>query len=116
VDAEADVAHIDTRVRNPSDRPLWLESVVLGFRWSGHAVRTLRFLRHGWQSWSFTGFSDLDATGEPPFPSGAWLRGMYHCQGAPSPERQGHGRRALPGAGPRAASRPGPAGARPPQG
>ena len=63
VDAEADVAHIDSCVRNPSDRPVWLESAVLGFRWSGHGVRALRFLRHGWQSWSYTGARVLDDAG-----------------------------------------------------
>jgi alpha-galactosidase len=89
VDAEGDVAQIDTRVRNPSDRPLWLESAVLGFRWSGHGVQALRFLRHGWQSWSYTGARVLDDAGEPPFPSGSWLRGLHHAVGAPPPDRAG---------------------------
>ena len=89
VDAEGDVAHVDTRVRNPSERPLWLESAVLGFRWSRHGVRAMRFLRHGWQSWSYTGARALDEAGEPPFAAGPWLRGLHHAVGAPPPDRAG---------------------------
>jgi alpha-galactosidase len=84
-----DVAHLDIRVRNPADRPLRLESAVLGMRWSGHGVRDLRFLRHGWQSWSFTGARALDEAGEPAFESGSWLRGLHHAVGAPPADRAG---------------------------
>jgi alpha-galactosidase len=89
VEPAADVATIDARVRNCSDRELHLASVLFGFRWSGHAAQSFRFLRHGWQSWSFTGVRDLDAAGEPEFPSGPWLRGMHHAVAAPPSDRRG---------------------------
>jgi alpha-galactosidase len=86
---DTDAATVGARVRNGSDRELHLASVLFGFRWSGHAARSFRFLRHGWQSWSFTGVRDLDAAGEPEFPSGPWLRGMHHAVSAPASDRQG---------------------------
>jgi alpha-galactosidase len=89
VEPAGDVATLDARVRNGSDRELHLASVLFGFRWTGHAARSFRFLRHGWQSWSFTGVRDLDAAGEPEFPSGPWLRGMHHAVPAPPSDRRG---------------------------
>jgi alpha-galactosidase len=89
VDAGGDAAGFDLTVRNVSEAPLWLEAVVLGFRWSGVDTSALRFLRHGWQSWSFTGPRDLDDAGEPAFPSGPWLRGLHHGVGSPPPDRAG---------------------------
>jgi alpha-galactosidase len=71
------------------DRELFVQSVGIGFRWSGHGAAALRFLRHGWQSWSFTGSRELDPRGEPAFPSGAWLRGMHHAVGAVASDRAG---------------------------
>ena len=62
---------------------------MLGFRWTEIETGALRFLRHGWQSWSFTGARALDAAGEPEFPSGPWLRGIHHGVGAPPPDRAG---------------------------
>ena len=53
VEPAADVATVGARVRNRSDREVHLASVLFGFRWSGHAAQSFRFLRHGWQSWSF---------------------------------------------------------------
>ncbi len=76
--------------------PCFVESIVLGFRFgtrlegagsSGNAP--LRYLRHGWQSWSLSESRALDASGEPPFPSGPWLRGMHHSQGDRDPAREG---------------------------
>jgi alpha-galactosidase len=89
VDANDSVACVDARVRNASERAIRLESVVLGFRWTRHGSGSLRFLRHGWQSWSFTGSRPLDADGEPAFPSGAWLRGLHHALGASPDDRSG---------------------------
>jgi alpha-galactosidase len=89
VDAQGAAATFDAAVRNVSARPAYLESVVLGLRWVGPPAEGLRFLRHGWQSWSFCGARALDAAGEPPFPSGAWLRGMHHGTGAPPADRSG---------------------------
>ena len=91
VDVAADgaVATVDAVLRNASERELYLESVIFGFRWTRHGVESLRFLRHGWQSWSFTGARVLDDRGEPEFPSGPWLRGMHHAVGAPPPDREG---------------------------
>jgi alpha-galactosidase len=89
VAAGGEVASVRAALRNASDRDVALESVVLGFRWTGHAARSFRFLRHGWQSWSFTGARDLDERGEPEFPSGSWLRGMHHVVGSVPPDRRG---------------------------
>jgi len=89
VDPAADAATVSAQVRNRSDREIHLASVLFGFRWSGHAAQSFRFLRHGWQSWSFTAARDLDAAGEPAFPSGPWLRGMHHAVGAPPCDRRG---------------------------
>jgi hypothetical protein len=89
VDAAGDLAHLDTALRNTTRSPARVESVVLGFRWSGHGAGSLRFLRHGWQSWSTTGSRVLDPGGEPPFPSGPWLRGMHHAVGGPPADRAG---------------------------
>ncbi|MEE9606313.1 MAG: alpha-galactosidase [Myxococcota bacterium] len=84
-----EVATLEARVRNASERELTLEGVVLGFRWRGHGIRSLRFLKNGWQSWSFSGARELDERGEPEFPSGAWLRGLHHAVSAPPPDRSG---------------------------
>ena len=80
---------VEIDVTNCGERPLFLESVSVGLVWCGHGACSHRFLRHGWQSWSYTGYRDLDETGEPPFPSGAWLRGMHHCVGEPAREWTG---------------------------
>jgi alpha-galactosidase len=89
IDTEGDAACFDVRVANRADVPLHLESVLLGFRWTGIPTGELRFLRHGWQSWSYTGSRDLDSEGEPEFPSGPWLRGFHHGVGAPAIDREG---------------------------
>ncbi len=67
-------------LRNRSARPIYVESVEFGLVFQGHGHQDLRFLRHGWQSWSPTGVRSLSNDGEKDFPSGPWLRGMYHCQ------------------------------------
>ncbi|MCH2184366.1 hypothetical protein MK280_00680, partial [Myxococcota bacterium] len=82
-------ATLEIGIENRAERPLLVESVSVGLRWCGHGARSHRFLRHGWQSWSYTGYRDLDEMGEPGFPSGAWLRGMHHCVGEPGPEWMG---------------------------
>jgi len=82
-------ATLEVALVSHADAPVFVESLSLGLRWCGHAAASHRFLRHGWQSWSFTGSRDLDDAGEPPFPSGPWLRGMHHCVGAPSGEWDG---------------------------
>ncbi len=87
IDVAEDIAGIDAAVRNGASEPLYLDALVLGFRWNAPDLRALRFLRHGWQSWSYTGSRDLDAAGEPPFPSGTWLRGMFHALSEPPPDR-----------------------------
>jgi alpha-galactosidase len=84
-----DAATFSWSVRNAGPEELGVESVVLGLRWRPPAPAPLRFLRHGWQSWSYTGVRELDPAGEPPFPSGAWLRGMHHAVGQPAPDRAG---------------------------
>jgi len=89
VEADGAAATLDANVRNPSDLPLRVESVVLGFRWIAPGGGGFRFLKNGWQSWSFTGSRELDAAGEPAFPSGAWLRGMHHAAGHAAADRDG---------------------------
>ncbi len=89
LDASGDEASFDLVLENRAEIPLHVESVVIGLRWVGAQTEQLRFLRHGWQSWSFTGGAALDEAGEPPFPSGAWLRGLFHGVGAPPADRAG---------------------------
>jgi len=89
LESTGESARIDTRLRNASDRPVHVESVALGLRWTDHGVRSLRFLRNGWQSWSYTGAQPLDEVGAPPFPSGSWLRGLHHSLGTPPEDRTG---------------------------
>jgi len=89
LESHGDHARYDLVVRNVSQEPVFLDSVFAGWRWQEHGAGALRFLRHGWQSWSFTGARGLDGAGEPAFPSGPWLRGMFHARGAPPPDRAG---------------------------
>jgi alpha-galactosidase len=89
VDHAGERASCELSARNVSDAPALLESVFLGVRWIGVERAALRFLRHGWQSWSFTGARALDEAGEPPFPSGPWLRGLHHALGAVPDDRRG---------------------------
>jgi len=89
VDAAGESACFDLDARNTGAEVLELESLVLGLRWRGVDTSAVRFLRHGWQSWSVTEGRALDDPGEPPFPSGPWLRGMWHALGAPPPDRAG---------------------------
>jgi len=88
LDAADDSASLDCIVTNRASATVQLEAVVLGFRWAA-AGGDLRFLRHGWQSWSFSAGRALDDAGEPGFPSGPWLRGMHHALGAPPADRAG---------------------------
>lgn len=87
--ADGDAAILELAVRNVGDAPLHFESAVVGLLWSGAPASALRFLRHGWQSWSLTGARDLDAAGEPAFGSGPWLRGLHHALGARPADRDG---------------------------
>ncbi len=89
LDAGDDTAAIDTVVRNLADAPLHIESLLVGFRWHDVDETAVRFLRHGWQSWSNSVGRELDSEGEVPFPSGPWLRGLHHGVGAPPEDRAG---------------------------
>jgi len=89
VDAAGDSARFDLEARNGGTEVLELESLVVGLRWEGVDTSQVRFLRHGWQSWSVTEGRALDDAGEPAFPSGPWLRGMWHALGSPPPDRAG---------------------------
>ena len=86
---EGDRALARVRVRNLGVRPQQLQAVMLGFEWKDWSARALRYLKHGWQSWSYTGSRDLDVAGEPAFPSGPWLRGMHNALGTPPADRSG---------------------------
>ncbi len=84
-----DVAY-DVSLRSIADQALHLESIVVGVRWCApDGERGVRFLRNGWQSWSACSSEALSEAGAPAFPSGAWLRGMFHGIGAPPPDRSG---------------------------
>lgn len=74
---------------NAGSEPLRVGSVVVGLRWIAPAGGPLRFLRHGWQSWSPTEGRALDDVGETPLPSGAPLRAIFHAEGALPPDRAG---------------------------
>ncbi len=89
VQSDGAAAHLDGTLCNTSAGGCFVESVVLGFRWTGPPSAGLRFLKNGWQSWSYTGSRALDDEGEPPFPSGPWLRGLHHAVGAPPTDREG---------------------------
>lgn len=80
---------IDAAVRSAAAAPIRLDSVVVALRWTPPDARALRFLRHGWQSWSFTGSQPLDDRGEPPLPSSSWLRGMFNAVGTLPADRSG---------------------------
>jgi alpha-galactosidase len=84
-----DAATFEVVVRNPGNEPVFVESVALGFRMTGHDPGVLRFLRNGWQSWSLTATKELDDAGEPEFPSGPWLRGMHHVVNEHPSDRAG---------------------------
>jgi alpha-galactosidase len=89
-DLRGSAATFDVAIRSLASEPLYAEAIVLGVRWRPSADESdLRFLRNGWQSWSFCGARELDAKGAVPFPSGPWLRGMFHAIGQPSPDRAG---------------------------
>ncbi|HTF34599.1 MAG TPA: HAD-IB family phosphatase [Myxococcota bacterium] len=87
-DAEG-AAIVDATVRNTDARPIRLDALLLGFRWTGHGARSFRWLRHGWQSWSVTEGRPLDDLGEPPLACGPWLGGMFHALGEPPQDRAG---------------------------
>ncbi|HME73293.1 MAG TPA: HAD-IB family phosphatase [Myxococcota bacterium] len=82
-------AIVDAVVRNTEARPVRVDALVLGFRWTGHGARSFRWLRHGWQSWSVTEARPLDDQGEPPPACGPWLRGMFHALGESPQDRAG---------------------------
>ncbi len=87
LDIDGDEASLDVVVRNRSEAPLYVASLVVGFRWR-EARGDTRFLRHGWQSWSLTEGAAVLPGGDAPFDGGPWLRGLHHALGA-SPEDRG---------------------------
>jgi alpha-galactosidase len=89
VESEPGVLRVHSRVRNAGPAPRRLEALAIGARWTGHGARSFRYLRNGWQSWSFTGSLPLDAEGTPAFPSGPWLRGLHHAVGVVPQDRAG---------------------------
>jgi alpha-galactosidase len=82
-------AWLHLRVRNAGAVPRRLGAMIVGLRWDDPGDGALRYLRHGWQSWSSTGARLLDAEGSPAFPSGPWLRAFHHAMGAPPADREG---------------------------
>ena len=84
-----EAATLEGRVSNVGRDPAAVESVVLGFRWCPPRPSPLRYFKHGWQSWSYTGVRDLDAAGEPDFPSSPWLRSLHHVHAEVPGDRSG---------------------------
>jgi alpha-galactosidase len=84
-----DAATLELKLRNAGRQPIHCECIVVGLLWSGAPAAGLRFLQHGWQSWSFTGARDLGAEGEPAIASGPWLRGLHHALAARPADRSG---------------------------
>jgi alpha-galactosidase len=89
IDLDEDRALIEVEVRNPTAHPIRVDALVVGLSWRAPATGALRLLRQGFQSWSPIEARELDGAGEPAFPSGPWLRGMFHALGAPPPDRAG---------------------------
>ena len=80
----------EAQVANPSAAPVSVESVVLSLLWTPPAnAGALRYLKHGWQSWSFTGARNLDASADPAFPGSPWLRGLHHVEAEVPGDRAG---------------------------
>mgnify|MGYP000701681118 CR=1 FL=1 len=50
--------------------PKGVKNLALGKKISGSDEEPIRFLKNGWQSWSYTGVRELDPAGEREFPSG----------------------------------------------
>ena len=82
-------AIVEATVRNTEKRPIRLDALLLGCRWTDHGARSFRWLRHGWQSWSVTEARSLDDLGEPPLACGPWLSGMFHALGESPQDRAG---------------------------
>jgi alpha-galactosidase len=89
IDQDGSRATCRVALRNVSGSVRRLDACILGLRWRPPRASGLRFLKHGWQSWSFTGGRELEAAGEPPFPSGPWLRGLHHALSEPPSDREG---------------------------
>lgn len=89
VESVGDGLLVRMTARNTGSATLRLDALCIGLRWTGVPTTSLRFLRHGWQSWSVTEGRALDDAGERPFPSGPWLRGMFHALGESPADRAG---------------------------
>jgi alpha-galactosidase len=76
--SDGECATWSLRVQNDGREALRVESLGLGFAWRAPDLSQLRFLRQGYQSWSYAAGAALDDAGAPPFPSGPWLRGFHH--------------------------------------
>ena len=84
-----EAATFELRLSNVGPDPVFVESVVLAAHWRFPSRTGLRYLKHGWQSWSQTEVRDLDREGEPPFASSSWMRGLHHVHASLPPDRAG---------------------------
>jgi len=80
---------IEATLRNSQARPVQVEALLLGFRWTNHGARSFRWLRHGWQSWSVSEARPLGEQTEAPPACGPWLGGMFYAVGEPPRDRAG---------------------------
>jgi alpha-galactosidase len=87
--AAGEVARATLRVRNAGTEIRRVEAVLLGLEWTGALPSVLRYLKNGWQSWSYTGSLPLDAREAPGSPASPWLRGLHHAVGAHPADRAG---------------------------
>ncbi len=89
VESTSDGVQLRLTARNTGTTTVRLDALCVAVRWTGVSTDSLRFLRHGWQSWSVSEGRALDGAGEPPCPSGPWLRGMFHALGESPADRAG---------------------------
>jgi 2,3-diketo-5-methylthio-1-phosphopentane phosphatase len=77
------------RVRNASAQAVRLDAVVLGFRWKRPGLACVQFLRHGWQSRSYSGSRPLEPRGGGPERAAAPRCAVRHTPAELPPDRSG---------------------------
>ena len=77
------------RVRNASAQPVRLDAVVLGFLWKRPGLPSLQFLRHGWQSRSYSGSRPLEPCDGCVDRVEAPASAVHHASLEPPPDRSG---------------------------
>ena len=86
---EGGAALVTPHVRNASAQPVRLDAVVLGFRWKRPGLSSVQFLRHGWQSRSYSGSRPLEPRSGCAERVAAPRCTVDHALGEPPPDRCG---------------------------